>query len=271
MSTLSLRKIKHDSASVDNITLDSNGNLAVAGTIAQSKAMTTQYDGIGIRMGSSTANTNRGATFLQHTYVDAGSNQGNYVYNHSLRQNDGTYIANVYTADYSAGVHSWYHPNGGLSGNPVMQIDAAGRVRTPYQPCFSASNTNTAAYESITISAGFPFNTTRINVGSHFNTSTYRFTAPVAGLYEFSYSLFYEAGLGANNHDTAIYVNGADLQGGPGASDQIASRAGTSRMTTSHTAIISLSANDFVEVRARESTSAGIYGPHSMFCGRLIS
>jgi C1q domain len=182
MSTLSLRKIKHDSSAVDNITLDSNGNLTLAGTIAQSKAMTTQYDGIGVRMGSSTANTNRGSTFLQHTYVDAGGNQGNYVYNHSLRQNDGTYIANVYTADYSAGVHSWYHPNGGLSGNPVMQIDASGRVTMPYQPNFQSYLGTNWTFSSGSV---VPFNTTNWNIGSHYNTSSYRFTAPVAGTYAF--------------------------------------------------------------------------------------
>ena len=154
----------------------------MTGNLNQVKSMTSQYDGIGVLMGSSTANTNRSATFLQHTYIDAGGDQGNYVYNHSLRQTDGAYIANVYTADYSAGVHSWYNPNGGLSGNVVMRIDSAGRVTMPYQPCFTAYKTsgNDSGPTDPVI-----FNATHLNVGNHYNTSTGKFTAPVTGNYMF--------------------------------------------------------------------------------------
>jgi len=69
----------------------------------------------------------------------------------------------------------------------AMAIDTAGRVTKPYQPAFMAQRTggssNPGQY------AVYPFNTTYYNIGSHYNTSTYRFTAPVAGLYMFGMQL----------------------------------------------------------------------------------
>jgi hypothetical protein len=69
-----------------------------------------------------------------------------------------------------------------------MRIDSSGRVTTPYQPAFfvfpSASSTATT----------IPFNTAVFNIGSYFNTSTYTFTAPVAGIYWFNLILAYDTG-----------------------------------------------------------------------------
>jgi hypothetical protein len=67
-----------------------------------------------------------------------------------------------------------------------ITIDSSGRVLTPYQPAFRvrmSTNGNT----SVANGSVLPFDTAMYNVGSHFNTSTYRFTAPVSGVYAFSY------------------------------------------------------------------------------------
>ena len=180
----------------------------MTGNLNQVKSMTSQYDGIGVLMGSSTANTNRSATLLQHTYIDAGGNQGNYVYNHSLRQTDGAYIANVYTADYSAGVHSWYNPNGGLSGNVVMRIDSAGRVTMPYQPAFRATSDDGSQSLTNNVNAVAIFDVAETNIGSHYNTLNGKFTAPISGFYGFSSSLLISQG-GANRIDLMFYKNGS--------------------------------------------------------------
>ena len=67
----------------------------------------------------------------------------------------------------------------GLVGRLI--IDNAGRVTMPYQPVFSARlSSNQTVNSGIAI---LQFASTDINQGSHFNTSTYRFTAPVAGKY----------------------------------------------------------------------------------------
>ena len=60
-------------------------------------------------------------------------------------------------------------------------VDSSGRVRMPSQPYVRAIVTNNATYTS-----GFndiAFNSVSDNVGSHYNSSTYTFTAPVAGNY----------------------------------------------------------------------------------------
>ena len=68
-----------------------------------------------------------------------------------------------------------------------MRIDGYGRVTINTIPSFHA-RTN---YSSPTSVNGVPdYSYVEYNVGSHFSTSTNRFTAPVAGLYHFDVSLF---------------------------------------------------------------------------------
>ena len=64
-----------------------------------------------------------------------------------------------------------------------MCIDSSGRMTLPYQPSFFAYVTGgdtTTANDTIIV-----FGATAHNTGSHYSTSTGRFTAPVAGVYAF--------------------------------------------------------------------------------------
>ena len=98
MSTLSLRKIKHDSSAVDNITLGSDGSASFATGLNVNTAYTGAYtDG---------------------TVVDYTSGLGRIT----VGASDGLAIYN----------------GGPSARNLLMNIDAVGRITKPYQPCFVA-------------------------------------------------------------------------------------------------------------------------------------
>lgn len=64
-----------------------------------------------------------------------------------------------------------------------MRIDASGRVTMPYQPAFNAYAPAKTATKATVI-----YGTTRSNIGNHYNVTTGRFTAPIAGTYFFSFN-----------------------------------------------------------------------------------
>ena len=76
----------------------------------------------------------------------------------------------------------------GSGSNTAMTIDSSGRILTPARPAWAATRsspgatlTTSSAYETL------PWNSASINDGN-FNTSTYTYTTPVAGLYHINYN-----------------------------------------------------------------------------------
>jgi len=63
-----------------------------------------------------------------------------------------------------------------------MRIDASGRMTRPYQPMFWAYRSGSG---NLTSETDLSCDVADVNVGSHYSTSTFRFTAPVAGTYFF--------------------------------------------------------------------------------------
>lgn len=94
------------------------------------------------------------------------------------------------------------------------------------------------------------------NVGSAFNTTNGRFTAPVAGLYQFNFTL---TPADAQNHFIDIYKNGAIV--GPNTLHYDALYK-----TGSNIKVLKLAANDYVE--ARRKLTYAVYG--ASFGGALI-
>ena len=87
----------------------------------------------------------------------------------------------------------------------AMSIDASGRILTPARPAFSVRGSvgswvSVADGQEITI----VLNTADINVGSYFNTSTYKFTAPIAGLYQVQ-AMTYVRNNGGTQSDSGSY------------------------------------------------------------------
>ena len=119
-----------------------------------------------------------------------------------------------------------------------MSIDGSGRVFKPNQPGFLAFGTN-ANY--ITTSP-IPFPSVQYNIGSHYNSSNYTFTAPVAGRYFFHVHMgLLNAGSG-NNGYPYFNVNGANQQ------YSYVNISSTWYATAHLTCIFNLSASDTVKV-----------------------
>jgi hypothetical protein len=148
-----------------------------------------------------------------------------------------------------------------------MNIDTSGRVTTPNQPYFSATCSGNSAYTTFGVGVTLPFNSTARNIGSHFNTSNYRFTAPVAGNYAFS------AGVITNSANPVgrpmFFVNGNQDYNNIKFGISGSNTAGAGSTNTS--AILHLNANDYVDVRSQSgSMIAYTGGGHSSFTGTLI-
>lgn len=144
-----------------------------------------------------------------------------------------------------------------------MRIDASGRVTKPYQPAFYARYSSGG---TLTLADGqvFAFNTAEINVGSAYNTSTGRFTAPIAGVYYFHWSLISQSS--GNTFDVRLWINGSnpDKYGG------YSGDGWTGFKFSSNGYLISLSAGDYVELRSFNPSYILNGVMHNHFSGYLL-
>ena len=151
--------------------------------------------------------------------------------------------------------------------------DEAGTVRvdsaTPL-PIFHAYRTSN--YSIGTSPAILIYDTTKVNQGSHYNTTTGKFTAPVAGIYEFAWASISSSADDVYRYNLAI--NGTIES----AKDELridnnatGSEYGTNGEFSRY---ISLSANDTVEVQVNSGSAQTGYGStsyaYTYFRGRLI-
>ncbi len=120
-----------------------------------------------------------------------------------------------------------------------MRINSSGHVTTPAQPAFRAYSPPSGNYTTV-LGGVIPLTGgTRFNIGNHFNTSTSRFTAPIAGIYLFCFVAYNN---GSSGERITIRVNGSSAMGQ-------GSRNGSSN-DWEQTAIFQLSAGDYVDVRS---------------------
>jgi hypothetical protein len=150
-----------------------------------------------------------------------------------------TYITDTRGA---SGQHIWYGYNG-TSITQFMKIDTAGRLNIPNQPCFYAYQ----GLAGTTTSTGtLTFTSTRINVGSGYNTSNGRFTAPVSGNYMFTGHVLHRGNGTAGNLELTFYKNGSNINS-RGMAYSVASQT-SGHIPVHTTALIPLAAGDYVQL-----------------------
>lgn len=152
--------------------------------------------------------------------------------------------------------------------NWALQPDSAGRVTMPYQPVFFASNRTSSANN-----VDMVFSTAWVNVGSSYSTSTGRFTAPVAGIYEFKWGSL----LGSANNTTGRFYlkkNGISPSGDTSATQLRIdlSASGIEIVSGEHSFTIQMAAGDYAYIRFEmDDGSSNTSSPeYSYFGGKLI-
>ena len=153
-----------------------------------------------------------------------------------------------------------------------MTIDSIGRISQPNRPAFQAV-VGSESWATLSDTGKIPFNDVSSGAcfdnGSNFDTSNYRFVAPVAGKYHFFVLIysFNSDGVNAfcaykNGAELKVYNNSTrfDFQGGQtnGAQDE----------TISGSFQVELSANDNISIHA--TTGSDYYGAYTHFGGHLI-
>ena len=163
------------------------------------------------------------------------------------------------TADSDSGQLAIYNGSTKLWG-----ITEHGYVVNPTLPSFVAHVNDGASYTST--SGVYPANETNHNQGNHYSTSTYAFTAPINGVYLFTFSA-----LSNNTSNTSrpmFYVNGSTAYNSirHGISN-VDSNGSNSNVTS---CLIKLVAGDYVQVASSNGHIYYYSGAHSSFSGCLI-
>jgi hypothetical protein len=244
-----------DNATSTAITIDANENVGVGQTSPITKLDASQ-DNIGgnvalgiFQSGNAYGNVASSASlYLGATYHSL-ANSAKITSTHS----SGT------TGDHAQDLT--FNPiNAGSTSFEAMRIDSAGRVTMPNQPAFDISIGT--SYE-ISSSALVQFQTERFDKGNNFNTSTYKFTAPVDGVYHFTSMLEIDSITSNTWYYYAFNVNGVLMNGIDHQTDS----------TTYHKAIAAqsfdLNANDSVAVHWHGG-AFGTIQPAATFSGHLV-
>jgi hypothetical protein len=229
MSELRVTTLKHAAAAADNITLDANGNVGIGKTPTNKS--------LELYSASSTA------LRIQNSATGQGSGDGFLLEQSGLD----TLIVN-----YEAGNLKFIN-----NGFERMRVDSVGRVTMPYQPMFYA---DTGAQQ---LGAQFivQFTNAIINVGGHYNTSNFKFTAPVAGRYRFDFNAM---SAGGNTNRFGLFLNGVLYSSQRYAANQ-------QYENFSGVWIVEMAVNDYVEIVSGILGEGTVHSNFRSFAGQLIS
>ena len=275
-------------------TLEVTSNATVGGTLGVT-GKTTLSDDVGIgttspnsKLTSQTASTSTSAfsfaTQLNNSYSDNSSIVALGFHNRADVNADGVgaaiALSGASTPAGSGNLIFCIKDTSGIANTVApsdvkMTIDNSGRVTEPLQPSFLAKGANNAYITTSPIPfptvSGGGINAGAHNIGGHYNTSNYTFTAPIAGRYFFYVHLgIVRGGSATAQMYPTLLVNGTGVAYSY-AKIEVAPTA-NHYLNCSISQILSLAANDAVKVNFSQSGTGSYYnGPsESSFMGYLL-
>lgn len=145
-----------------------------------------------------------------------------------------------------------------ISGNTISldpnSVRSGGIRTTPYQPAFRASHGNDTKYTGT--GTTIVYNNAIQNQGNFYNTSTGRFTAPIGGLYGFSWSYYTDPNV---NTMTDLVKNSSGSHG----RTESRINLGENSIVSSGLIMVHMSPQDYVEVKLTEASG----GAHQLIGG----
>jgi hypothetical protein len=267
--------LKYSTDNTGTLALQTNGNTAVTidsssrvgiGTTTPSNPLHIVNSGaninllnlVGTNSYTSTALGGEGPIRLQNTNTTNGnmSTISNYDGNGNINAQ-----INFINMNHSGTADIAFTTRSGGSYPEKMRIDSGGRMSLPYQPSFYAwSGVGDVAF---TTETPLPLNTTFWNTGSHYNTSNYRFTAPVAGKYFFRANIYKQSN--GNYSRLRIQKNNTSY------TYHLILASGAETLTI--TSIVEMAVNDFVTCTFNaDGGGANIYmaSDHTSFSGWFL-
>ena len=270
-----------NNSSVFNISGQGSVSLSTGGTVgnATERLVVEPNSGIGkVKIqGEQSGGTTYGLEIIgnQQTNAVSGADAGARIIApvarrmyFELRANDDTdHFAWLGNPDYNTGV----------ADTILMELHPKGYLQTPLQPSFMAnfgSNNNTSHNNGDYLK----FSNTDHNTGNCYNTSNYRFTAPVAGNYLF-YGRANMSGVTTNDYSRSyqvrLYKNGSSEQYHM-ARTTLTGYSGSYPDSSTMVCSINLAASDYVQLKVNWETDGTLSGTEnlhhhgSMFGGYLI-
>lgn len=178
----------------------------------------------------------------------------------TLPDNTGTLLSSASTLSPSQ-LGSQFSINSGAPSNSFV-MDAGGRITTPNQPAFAASGG--AGNVVVNFPTALALQSAQFNRGNHYNTATSKFTAPIAGVYQFNITAYVNSDSGT----IVFLVNDAQIGGAD--CDNLQFKTTTSPYTMAMSICVSLAANDNVSVSTRDGFTTTFYTGHTTFSGFLV-
>jgi hypothetical protein len=229
-----------------------------------------------IAVGTTTPNTtnklevsgNVGVSWAGNTFIGMKYNDGN-AYKMGMQLNNVSREASFWSQSSDSDDKITFYTGSGPTER--MRISTAGYVTRPYQPAFSAKNGSATLTLTDSATLVVPYDTTDYNIGGGYNTSNYRFTAPIAGIYYFYASIQFDSNVSAGNYTYFFlrwHVNGTDIN----LENMMPRPGGGSYASHQHSIMVQLAQGDYIDIRARQAggTMLGLRTNMRQFYGYLM-